>query len=66
MTDDGDDDWRTADEKAAAIERARELKDQASDGGLRFDAYLPPGLAEWLLGLVCRRSDYDSLSPGVG
>ena len=52
MTDDGDDDWRTADEKAAAIARARELKDQASDGGLRFDAYLPPGLAEWLLGLV--------------
>ncbi len=52
MTDDVDDDWRTADEKAAAIARARELKDQAREGGLRFDAYLPPSLAEWLLGLV--------------
>lgn len=29
--------------------QARALKERARNGGLRFDAYLPPDLAEWLL-----------------
>ena len=28
------------------------VRRQAAEGGLRFDAYLPPGLAEWVIGLV--------------
>jgi antitoxin ParD1/3/4 len=28
------------------------LREQAKEGGLRFSVYLPPGLADWLLGLV--------------
>lgn len=28
------------------------LRTQARAGGLRFEAYLPPDLADWLLGLV--------------
>ncbi|MET0375722.1 MAG: CopG family transcriptional regulator [Rhizorhabdus sp.] len=27
----------------------RDLRDQARAGGLRFEAYLPPDLADWLL-----------------
>lgn len=34
------------------IGQAKALREQASKGGLRFEAYLPPGLAEWLLGLI--------------
>ena len=49
--DDDLDDWF---EKAQAegIARARALREQARQGGLRFEAYLPPDLADWLLGLV--------------
>jgi Arc/MetJ-type ribon-helix-helix transcriptional regulator len=35
-------------------ESDQELKEQALKGGLRFEAYLPPDLAEWLLGLIER------------
>jgi hypothetical protein len=28
------------------------VRRQAAAGGLRFEAYLPPGLAEWVIGLV--------------
>jgi antitoxin ParD1/3/4 len=49
MTDDVPDSWPTAAEKAEAIAQARALKQQARKGGLRFEVYLPPGLAEWLL-----------------
>ncbi len=28
------------------------MREQASKGGLRFESYLPPGLAEWVLDLV--------------
>jgi len=28
------------------------VRRQAAKGGLRFEAYLPPGLAEWVIGLV--------------
>jgi antitoxin ParD1/3/4 len=29
--------------------RAKALREQAAKGGLRFEAYLPPELADWLL-----------------
>jgi len=35
-------------------EQARALRAQASEGGLRFHAYLPSSLADWLLELVER------------
>lgn len=28
------------------------VRRQAAEGGLKFEAYLPPGLAEWVIGLV--------------
>jgi antitoxin ParD1/3/4 len=34
--------------------QARALRDTAAKGGLRFSAYLPSGLAEWVLDLVER------------
>ena|SRR5208282_5671942 len=37
-----------------AIEQAKALREQARAGGLRFEAYLPPDLAEWLLDQVER------------
>ena len=39
---------------ADAVTQARALMAQAEAGGLRFEAYLPPSLAVWLLGLVER------------
>ena len=30
------------------------VRRQAAAGGLRFEAYLPPGLAEWVIGLVAQ------------
>lgn len=54
MTEDAPNDWRTADERASDIAQAKELREQARKGGLRFEAYLPPGLAEWLLDFVER------------
>ena len=33
---------------------ATALQEQARAGGLQFEAYLPPGLAEWLLDLIAR------------
>lgn len=43
MTDD------SPESAAARITQAKALREQASKGGLRFEAHLPPGLAEWLL-----------------
>ena len=37
-----------------ATAQARALREQARKGGLRFEAYLPPGLADWLLDLIER------------
>lgn len=54
MTEDAQPDWRTAAERASDIAQAKELRVQASKGGLRFEAYLPPGLAEWVLDFVER------------
>ena len=46
--------WDSPEAEAARISQARALREQASKGGLRFEAYLPPDLAEWLLGLIER------------
>jgi antitoxin ParD1/3/4 len=44
-----DDIWPTPQQKEACIAQAKALRKQAAEGGLRFEAYLPPQLAEWLL-----------------
>jgi antitoxin ParD1/3/4 len=41
--------WPTPQQKEACIAQAKALRKQAAEGGLRFEAYLPPQLAEWLL-----------------
>jgi Arc/MetJ-type ribon-helix-helix transcriptional regulator len=48
------DDGRTAEEKARDIAQAKALRELARNGGLRFEAYLPPALADWILDLVER------------
>jgi antitoxin ParD1/3/4 len=54
MTEDFQDDWRTAEQKAQDIAQARALKGLAGKGGLRFEAYLPSELAAWVLDFVER------------
>lgn len=44
--------WPSAEEKATNMAQAMALRGQAKEGGLRFSVYLPPRLADWLLGLV--------------
>ena len=44
--------WPTAELKGACVAQAKALRKQAAEGGLRFEAYLPPQLAEWLLGRI--------------
>ncbi len=45
--------WIETDETAQQrIDQARSLRDQAKTGGLKFEAYLTPGLAEWVLDMV--------------
>src|SRR5438128_10939397 len=39
---------------AESSAQAHALKERAAEGGLRFDAYLPLALAEWLLGRIER------------
>jgi hypothetical protein len=46
--------WDSPEAKAARIAQAEALRQQAGKGGLRFEAYLPPDLAEWLLSLIER------------
>ena len=46
--------WDSPEAEAARITQARALREQAGKGGLRFEAYLPPDLAEWLLDLIER------------
>jgi len=48
-------DWRTPADRARDIAQANALREQASKGGLRFEAFLPSGLAEWVLDFVERR-----------
>jgi len=53
------DEWPSAEEKAKNIAQAKALRVQAEKGGLRFSAYLPPGLADWLLGLIEKGTFHD-------
>jgi antitoxin ParD1/3/4 len=41
--------WPPAELKEKCAAQAKALRKQAAEGGLRFEAYLPPQLAEWLL-----------------
>ena len=50
--------WDAAERKAGAVHAAA-LKAQAAAGGLRFEAYLPPDMAVWLLGLIERGTFID-------
>jgi len=54
VTKDASSDWRTAEDRASDIAQAKALREQASQGGLRFEVYLPSSLAEWLLDFVER------------
>jgi antitoxin ParD1/3/4 len=54
MTEEAQQDWRTAAERESDIAHARALREQARKGGLRFEVYLPSSLAEWMLDLVER------------
>lgn len=49
MTDKQNDIWPPAELKQQCVAQAKALRKQAAEGGLRFEAYLPPQLAEWLL-----------------
>ncbi len=54
MTEEAEQDWRTAAERESDIAQARSLREQARKAGLRFEVFLPSGLAEWVLDLVER------------
>ena len=55
MTEASPDGWDSPEAEVARSAQARALRAQAVvKGGLRFEAYLPPDLAEWLLDLVER------------
>lgn len=49
MSDKPDHEWPSDAARQEARQQARELRDSAGEGGLRFQAYLPPGIALWLL-----------------
>lgn len=49
MTDTEAPEWPDPADKAHAVEQAKRLRNQVNEGGLRFEAYLPPSLALWLL-----------------
>jgi hypothetical protein len=55
MTEASADSWDSPEAEAARIAQARALRKHAGKGGLRFEAYLPPELADWLLDLIERR-----------
>lgn len=49
MTDTDAFEWPDPADKAHAVEQAKRLRNQVAEGGLKFEAYLPPSLALWLL-----------------
>jgi hypothetical protein len=59
-----DDIWPNPETAAANKAQAQSLRDQARAGGLRFEAYLPPDLADWLLDHV-ERGHFVDLSEAV-
>jgi Arc/MetJ-type ribon-helix-helix transcriptional regulator len=46
------DSWLSAEERAKSAAQARALRAQAKEGGLDFAVYLPPDMADWVLGLI--------------
>jgi len=54
MTDEADETWPSKELRAHAIKQAQGLRDSAKEGGLRFQAYLPPELALWVLDRIER------------
>lgn len=54
MTDEADDIWPSKEFRAWARQQAQGLRDAATKGGLRFQAYLPPELALWVLDRIER------------
>ena len=52
MTDTDAPEWPDPADKAHAVEQAKRLRNQVAEGGLRFEAYLPPSLALWLFDLI--------------
>jgi antitoxin ParD1/3/4 len=48
-TNKADEVWPTVEDKERCVAQAKALRNQAAEGGLCFEAYLPPHLAEWLL-----------------
>jgi Arc/MetJ-type ribon-helix-helix transcriptional regulator len=48
-TDMEKEDWPTVEQKQKCVAQAKALRKQGAEGGLRFEAYLPPQLADWLL-----------------
>ena len=54
MTDTDAPEWPDPADKAHAVEQAKRLRNQVAEGGLRFEAYLPPSLALWLLDRIER------------
>ena len=48
------DDELSAEARTQSVAQAQALRKQAQEGGLRFEVYVPPQLAEWLLGLIER------------
>ena len=53
----GEELWDAAERRAGAAHAAG-LRDQAAAGGLRFEVYLPPEMALWLLGHSDRGDGY--------
>ena len=41
--------WPDPADQAHAVEQAKHIRDQTAKGSLRFEAYLPPSLALWLV-----------------
>jgi hypothetical protein len=52
--------WPDLADKAHAVEQVRRLRNQAAAGGLKFEAYLPPDLAIWLLDRIERANERTS------
>jgi antitoxin ParD1/3/4 len=60
VTDDTAEAWPTADDWARSLAEAARLMPQAAAGGLRFEVFLPPQLATWVLESIARK---DVLTP---
>lgn len=50
--DDNEPIWPTRVQSAFGKDQAAVLQEQAQAGGLQFETYLPPSLAEWVLDLI--------------